>query len=1306
MSSLDTQAERKSSKDDKEEKELQAAIEAVEKLQRIHKMDEYSHIRSEREKATFMMMMKMNPLALTNIRKEFFAREDALTLDEFLFVINKHLINKNGEDTFVMETPEQREFGANMFELFKDIDINGDGDLEWQEFTSFVVEKANLLNKRQKLASLAHYYDSSSTLDPSADYRHRNDISRIINLPNLNQFAMLEDNKRSIFLFNSRLGKHVATVQTDAAPIAMTPLGSGDKGKNLVVASFSDMTMASYNFESGPSTRYLPTSTWATPGVQMALAYLPANNLLYSGATNGDVYSWRPSDRRMISTLAGHTDICMSLCILKKLNYLASASLDKTISIWDSYTNERLLHLQGHRKGILDMSYSAEYRLLVSCGFEHDALVWSPFVKNLVYRLRGHHGALIGVKCVENTPELITADVHGVFKLWDVRKFECVQTFAANLSGTESKDNSKLCCFEYCKLKPRDARQKEDDCRIYCASKQVLSFDQTRVVHVATTDKAIVFQIFWVQESCSFITVSERNVIVWDALIGSKVVTNENMHENEITAACLDSRKRKMVVGDASGKIYVYNHLNGQQMKTSSGKRNTSAVISLIYLEEEVRFIAGYADGLIRIFDEDPMEDCPVVRTFEAYKMHTELLMMKHQPESGTLVTAGGLDGLIRMWDFGATKCEFESTVAGEKGSVIYVDFLHPLPIIVTSDSLCNITFWGSRGTHFANERICGFMNQTVPSAELEPLRTAAGNEEEAPRRSLAPPVSAAVLDAENEVLASYVEDKGTFENFERVEIGVRKESEAESKRLITEAELRWGKPTAAQCLCWDANAGLLFTADDLGVLRCFDVRKALADITWQPAPQSWRSPGDAVPDIEVAGDNTADGAGNEGVLEIDAVDTTAVAASDKTSVEQPSRKVSVAPSTSSQSQNHLDEEEERDANQWHCRLNVRGFCRNRPRIGNSALPPMPFKDRERDTRYLIPGSNHPSGYHGVDFKWALQAHGDRIVTCLSTQHGCVTSGADMLVKMWTFGGEPLGVLMQSVPVGRRSQKWHLMLDAEAIMRQEDQELDEIIEQVEELAENPELPNIYGMDFATMEPGANAEDFTRSDLRQRIEQTTSKLGINFPVEGEDIDQEEEDLSHLQGSKTLERALHELRSTHVEEKNHDVRREESEMTRKRREKKFEETSRKYEKRAGMRVGPPGTDSGVLDRDIDLHELDVLTEHKGQNGEDVNEGEAKSLVQESSVKSKLGESTSSVNFEDLQSLISSIGLPSSVHGVGEALNEQIKRAAQKGARTQSIAEKCNKYDNWKRLELAMEASSKKSSGGPAKLGTRKK
>lgn len=117
---------------------LEDAITATEQLTGILTQDEYAAIRNEREKATFSMMMKMNPDALTKIRKEFFAREDSVTLDEFMYIMQKHLMGGK-ENSFNMETPEQREFGLNMYELFKDIDINGDGNLEWQVRNKFIV---------------------------------------------------------------------------------------------------------------------------------------------------------------------------------------------------------------------------------------------------------------------------------------------------------------------------------------------------------------------------------------------------------------------------------------------------------------------------------------------------------------------------------------------------------------------------------------------------------------------------------------------------------------------------------------------------------------------------------------------------------------------------------------------------------------------------------------------------------------------------------------------------------------------------------------------------------------------------------------------------------------------------------------------------------------------------------------------------------------------------------------------------------------------------------------------------------------
>lgn len=336
---------------------------------------------------------------------------------------------------------------------------------------------------------------------------------------------MQEDHKNAIFVFNARHGSHVATITTDAAPIAIEYIPE-DKDKEILVTSAADMTLSTYNLvHPNPKKMYSVASTWATPGVQMALAYAKDSRILYSGATNGSIHSWNVNHRSMLHTLAGHSDIVMDLIVLQKLNNIASASLDKTLGIWDSHTNEEILRLTGHKKGVFGLSYNPDYRLIFSCGFEHDACVWSPFVKSLVFRLKGHHASLVGVKTVENSPEIITADTSGVFKLWDIRNFQCVQTFAANLTGQDTKDSSKLTCFFHSKLPSSNVMQKEDDSRIYAASKLLFSFDQARIVHEATSDYSNISWISWNKDNSTIITASEYNVIVWDALIGSKMFT-------------------------------------------------------------------------------------------------------------------------------------------------------------------------------------------------------------------------------------------------------------------------------------------------------------------------------------------------------------------------------------------------------------------------------------------------------------------------------------------------------------------------------------------------------------------------------------------------------------------------------------------------------------------------------------------------------------------------------------------------------------------------------------------------------------
>lgn len=120
---------------------------------------------------------------------------------------------------------------------------------------------------------------------------------------------------------------------------------------------------------------------------------------------------------------------------LPTLESLASASMDRTIRLWDVHTGKHKQQLDGHAKGVRSLAYSPEYRFLVSAGFDFDALVWNPYVDQLILRLHGHNNSLCGVEIIPDSPQIITADVDGVFKVWDIRNFACMQTFTAENMG-------------------------------------------------------------------------------------------------------------------------------------------------------------------------------------------------------------------------------------------------------------------------------------------------------------------------------------------------------------------------------------------------------------------------------------------------------------------------------------------------------------------------------------------------------------------------------------------------------------------------------------------------------------------------------------------------------------------------------------------------------------------------------------------------------------------------------------------------------------------------------------------------------
>lgn len=73
--------------------------------------------------------------------------------------------------------------------------------------------------------------------------------------------------------------------------------------------------------------------------------------------------------------------------------------------------------------------WSQMNQCLISAGLDHEAFIWNTYVKEKIFLLRGHNHPLVGVKCLPDTPQIVTADIAGMVKVWDVRNFLCMQTF-------------------------------------------------------------------------------------------------------------------------------------------------------------------------------------------------------------------------------------------------------------------------------------------------------------------------------------------------------------------------------------------------------------------------------------------------------------------------------------------------------------------------------------------------------------------------------------------------------------------------------------------------------------------------------------------------------------------------------------------------------------------------------------------------------------------------------------------------------------------------------------------------------------
>lgn len=323
-------------------------------------------------------------------------------------------------------------------QLFKDIDINGNGQLDWDEFTNYIIEKAviNGSEKKNKVDAIKTYSHSKS----SPTFVSDSNIEHLINMDSIGKFGVVEDYSNTVRIFSSETGQPVGKnleITNEiyklnsknkkihrASKKVLVHDGLFLQDQNLVLTSCNDCTIRAWepngpNFSNANLVQGYPLFTAKNP--QRSLTWDESNHLLYSGENSGNINVWKLLDSKRTDPykvlFGGHCDMISDLISIPKLELLVSCSQDRNIILWDTITSSPRRIYSSHSKGVLSLAFNQDYRLLFSAGFDHDIYVWNPYIDSVAFVIEGHNSSLVGVRALPGTPQIVSTDIDGWVKV-------------------------------------------------------------------------------------------------------------------------------------------------------------------------------------------------------------------------------------------------------------------------------------------------------------------------------------------------------------------------------------------------------------------------------------------------------------------------------------------------------------------------------------------------------------------------------------------------------------------------------------------------------------------------------------------------------------------------------------------------------------------------------------------------------------------------------------------------------------------------------------------------------------------------
>ena len=503
-------------------------------------------------------------------------------------------------------------------ELFYLVDVNGNGSIDWGELTHYIVHSYEMRSEvTRSSSSWVEHRRLTQPAERCKGRKvlHFPEADKVVTLDYCHSGTAANAHFSLVSVYNSsQLGQtpHMAkpwgslrSSYTIESAEWVTPL------KQLVVStSNSQLLWYSVKDEKDETRadRMQLVKHSHVDGIQQKLSYDPDADLLYCGNNRGALFGIRPEDTHysMPDTVVNFkphdgpiTDILPLPTIGAKK--VATCGLDAACCINDidaGKVERQLVREHGERRLINNLSYSAAYSLLATSGpFDTDPTLWTPLAGQFISTLRDvenpHKGHLIYIHCVaETTPEspyllpyhMLSADSFGMLKIWDIRKVTVLQTVSLSSAYDPKRFGADGGAQKHAAEDPSVAAVPTDhsvgrasaspgttrlfDVAVDTSRGWVLSASRTDTERVVTVhaqlqtqtngslahDGSVSFLLLNEAAGC-FLTVSGRDVRLWDMATGTVRTTFVGVCEASITAVELDKHARRVIVGDHDGEI-------------------------------------------------------------------------------------------------------------------------------------------------------------------------------------------------------------------------------------------------------------------------------------------------------------------------------------------------------------------------------------------------------------------------------------------------------------------------------------------------------------------------------------------------------------------------------------------------------------------------------------------------------------------------------------------------------------------------------------------------------------------------------